>query len=116
MGDAAASADGIEQQWVDVIAEAQATKDPNQAGPRMAASYRSLSESDRGAADEVLRRWVTSGDVHQWHPAIALIRTCRIRTALPWLRQLADQLETDPRPSAPHEWKLVNGTIGFLVD
>jgi HEAT repeat protein len=81
----------------------------------MAQRYRTLSQGERDAVDELLAEQLASEDESVRFDALALIQDLKIRSSLPALRQLADWLETQASPGAPYEWAKVNRIIGGLT-
>ena len=108
------------------IAAAAARKDSQAVLLVIAARYRELSDEDRVIVDRLLgeelaldepvadQPWY-AGENARFLP-LFLIREFRIVSALPALRVLADWLETQNTPGAPHEWAKVNRAIGKLVE
>lgn len=91
--------------------EQVAAKDSQGALPRLFEKYGSLSASEREIVDELISRDVTSSDETRRFDAVALIGEFRIASAVPALRLLAIQLESDPAPGAPFEWAKINRVL-----
>jgi hypothetical protein len=98
----------------EVSARAITNKQSQEAVLVMADRYRSLAPDDRVVVDGLLSEQLASEDETVRFDALALIREFRIAAALPALRALADWLETQHWPGAPHERAKVNRLIGVL--
>ena len=78
--------------------------------------YDGLTESEQAQANKVLRAWLLEGDSAREFDALHMVRTRKLREALPELRELADRYERSEAPLAPANWAVVNRIVGQLVE
>jgi len=90
----------MEERWSAFDREAERSRDSNLTGPMWSEWYRGLSNDDRRLADLILSEWVHSPDENKQFDALGLISDFTIRSALPSLERLVDDLldSTDPGP------------------
>jgi uncharacterized protein HemX len=96
-------------------AAASGTKESQSVVLELSKRYAALAGDERGTVDELLAEWVLSDDPNLRFDAMALISDHNIRSALPWLRLLAERLEDASGSSAPYEWTKVNRLIAKLT-
>jgi hypothetical protein len=78
-------------------------KDPVLAQEQLEGLYRRFDDAKRAMADRVVGGWALSDDEGLRFDALAMIRTFKIASALPALRQLEKRLDRDHAPGAPFE-------------
>jgi len=102
-------------EWIRIDQEAEARKNSHGAVFELARLYRSLSDAERSAADELLIEWALSGDEKKQFDGLALIDEFSISSAVPALNRLAERFEQAEGPSAPYDLAKVNRILARLT-
>lgn len=76
--------------------------------------YRSLPRDAQLIVNQLLSEQLSQDNKAIRFDALAVIRDCRIKSALPALRQLSDRLGGEESPSAPYDLAKVNRLIDYL--
>jgi HEAT repeat protein len=114
------STSDVREAWLgfqsEVSTRALETKQSDDVVPALVARYGSLTDDDRDVVDELLAEQLSSTDETARFDALAVIAHFKVKSALPALRRLANDLESQTRPGAPYEWAKVNGIIAAVKD
>ncbi len=97
------------------VRSAVASKSPNYADRELRRYYRALDPEERDVLNKLLSEWLLSSDEDRSLSALALIRTERITSAIPALRERANRLEHSDEAGALAKWEMVNEVLGKLT-
>jgi hypothetical protein len=106
--------------WEDLRAqmdqEARASKQSQEATVALERAYRDLNDSDRRVIDPILSEWLLSTDSAKRYDARYLVRSFKIKSALPDLKKLESRLKADPTTPAQYELKRIREIIEEISD
>ncbi|MBI5779630.1 MAG: hypothetical protein HZA49_09285 [Planctomycetes bacterium] len=104
----------LEQEWENIIADAESAKDSPRATINLMENYKSLDTGRRLLADQIIAEWITSKDDGKRFDALALVEKFNIRSALPQLRALEVDLKNRTGPDAYYQLEKVRRKIKKL--
>ena len=109
--------------WEAIDEDADSSKFPEIAVPTLENLYRAFDDEQRNIADQIIAEFVTSSDPGKQFDALALVRTFKIRTALPQLLELEASCKRRVRrswirsdPTAPNDLEEVRRVIQALKE